>query len=339
MLYDYFIYLLYVLAKSLLLIVPVLIAFIVFMYAERRLIGFMQVRYGPNRLGHFGILQPIADAVKLLFKEFFVLKTADRLLYLIAPIVSVVTAFAAWVVIPFDMNLVFANVNAGVLYVFAMTSLGAYAVIMAGWASNSKYPLFAAMRSLAQTISYEIAMGFALVSVLLLAGSMNFQDIVLKQAGGVWNWYAWPLFPVFVVYWISAVAETNRAPFDMVEGESEIITGHMTEYGSMGFAMFFIAEYVNMTLISVLAALMFLGGWLSPFEGIPVLDAAFSWVPNVFWLIGKSLIFVTLYIWMRATLPRYRYDQIMTLGWKVLIPISLFWLLVVALIVQLGWYQ
>lgn len=339
MIYDYFIYVLYVLAKSLLLIVPVLVAFVLFMFAERRLLGIMQVRYGPNRLGYFGLLQPIADAVKLLLKEFFVLKTVDKVLYLVAPILAAVTAFAAWAVIPFDMNLVFANVNAGVLYVFAMTSLGAYAVIMAGWASNSKYPLFAAMRSLAQTISYEIAMGFALVSVLLLAGSMNFQVIVLKQSGGILHWYAWPLFPVFVVYWISAVAETNRAPFDMVEGESEIITGHMTEYGSMGFALFFIAEYVSMTLIAVLGALMFLGGWLSPFEGIPYLSAAFSWVPNIFWLIGKSLIFVVLYIWMRATLPRYRYDQIMSLGWKVLIPVSLVWLFVVAFFIQLGWYQ
>lgn len=330
-----------ILLKILLIILPLLGVVAYFTLAERKVLGYIQSRIGPNRVGLKGVLQPIADAIKLIFKEIIIPTPSNRYLFLLAPILALGPSLLAWAVIPFNKGWVLADINAGVLFLFAVTSLGVYGILIAGWSSNSKYSFFGALRASAQTISYEIAMGFALVSVLLSAGSMNLQEIVLSQSGGIWRWFFLPLFPVFLVYWISAVAETNRAPFDVAEGESEIVAGFHVEYSGMTFAIFFLAEYANMVLISVLAVLMFLGGWLSPFEGIPVLGQWFSWVPGLFWLLLKSSFFMFLYLWMRATFPRYRYDQIMRLGWKVLIPLSLVWLLVVAVAIQLKlppWY-
>jgi NADH-quinone oxidoreductase subunit H len=302
-------------------------------YAERKVIGYMQLRLGPNRVGWFGLLQPIADAVKLLHKEIIQPTLSNHYLFAIAPILSIAPALAAWAVIPFMPNIVLADINAGVLYLFAMSSIGVYGILIAGWASNSKYPMFSAMRSAAQTISYEIAMGFAFVGVLLAAGSMNLQTIVLGQQGGIWHWYALPLFPLFIIYWISGVAETNRAPFDVAEGESEIVAGFHVEYSGMPFGIFFLAEYANMILISAITSLLFLGGWLSPFEHIPLLDKLTSFIPGIVWLLAKIAFLLFVYLWMRATFPRFRYDQIMRLGWKFLIPVAIVWLCVVAVAV------
>lgn len=303
-------------------------------FFERKVISFIQHRVGPNRTGFRGILQPIADVLKLLHKEVIVPSASNRYLYFTAPVLALAPALAAWAVVPFAKGWVLANVNAGLLYLLAMTSLGIYGVLIAGWASNSKYAFLGAMRAAAQVVSYEIAMGFTFVGVLLLSGSLNLSTIVLQQQGGLWHWYWLPLLPLFVVYWISAVAETNRAPFDVSEGESEIVAGFHVEYSGMGFALFFLAEYANMILVSAIAALLFLGGWLSPFEGIPVLGPLFSWVPGIMWFAMKMSFFIYLYFWMRATLPRYRYDQIMRLGWKVLIPVTLVWISVVAIFVK-----
>lgn len=330
-----------ILLKIFLIIFPLLGAVAYLTLAERKVISYIQCRIGPNRVGFRGVLQPIADAVKLIFKEIIIPTPSNRYLFLLAPVLAMAPSLLAWSVIPFNKDWALANINAGVLFLFAVTSLGVYGILIAGWASNSKYSFFGALRAAAQTISYEIAMGFALVSVLLSAGSMNLQEIVLSQSGGIWRWFFLPLFPVFVVYWISAVAETNRAPFDVAEGESEIVAGFHVEYSGMAFAVFFLAEYANMILISVIAALMFLGGWLSPFEGVPHLHQWFAWVPGLVWLLLKSSFFLFLYLWMRATFPRYRYDQIMRLGWKVLIPLSLIWLLVVSVAIQMKlppWY-
>jgi NADH-quinone oxidoreductase subunit H len=255
-------------------------------------------------------------------------------LYVIAPVITFVPALIAWAVIPFGAKLVLANINAGLLYLFAVTSLGVYGVIIAGWASNSKYALFGALRSSAQVVSYELAMGFALVGVVLASGSLNLQNIILAQAGGVWHWYWLPLFPLFVVYWVSGIAETNRAPFDVVEGESEIVAGHHVEYSGMRFGMFFLAEYANMILISALISTFFFGGWLSPFEGIPYLQHALAFVPGMIWLFMKMSFFLFCYLWVRASLPRYRYDQIMRLGWKVFLPVTLIWLIVLMVMVR-----
>lgn len=332
---DDLIYVGTILLKIVLIILPLLGVVAYLTLAERKVISYIQVRIGPNRVGFRGVLQPIADAVKLIFKEIIIPTPSNRYLFLLAPILAMAPSLLAWSVIPFNKDWVLANVDAGVLFLFAVTSLGVYGILIAGWASNSKYSFFGALRAAAQTISYEIAMGFALVSVLLGAGSMNLQEIVLSQSGGIWHWFFLPLLPAFVVYWISAVAETNRAPFDVAEGESEIVAGFHVEYSGMSFAVFFLAEYANMVLISVIAALMFFGGWLSPFEGFPAVNQFFTWVPGIVWLCLKSSFFLFLYLWMRATFPRYRYDQIMRLGWKVLIPISLVWLLVVAVAVQM----
>ncbi len=329
------IYLGTILLKIVLIIVPLLVVVAYLTLAERKVIGYIQCRIGPNRVGLRGVLQPIADALKLIHKEIIIPTASNRYLFLLAPVLAIAPSLLAWSVIPFDKGWALANINAGVLFLFAVTSLGIYGILIAGWSSNSKYSFLGALRAAAQTISYEIAMGFALVSVLLSAGSMNLQEIVLSQSGGIWHWFFLPLFPVFLVYWISAVAETNRSPFDVAEGESEIVAGFHVEYSGMSFAIFFLAEYANMVLISVIAALMFFGGWLSPFEGVPGLGAWFSWVPGIVWLLLKSSFFLFLYLWMRATFPRYRYDQIMRLGWKVLIPISLVWLFVVAIAVQM----
>lgn len=323
-----------IVVKILIIVLPLLLIVAYLTLAERKVIGYIQSRIGPNRVGVRGILQPIADFIKLFLKEMIIPTPSNRYLFIVAPILTLAPALAAWAAIPFSEGLVLSNLNAGVLYLYAMASLGVYGVLIAGWASNSKYAFLGALRSAAQTISYEIAMGFAFVGVLIAAGSMNLQEIVLRQSGGILHWFWLPLLPLFVVYWVSGVAETNRAPFDVAEGESEIVAGFHVEYSGINFAVFFLAEYANMVLISVIAALLFLGGWLSPFEGIPYLNELFAWVPGLGWLIIKASLFLFLYIWLRATFPRYRYDQIMRLGWKVFIPVTLVWILVVSLAVQ-----
>jgi len=307
---------------------------------ERKLIGWMQIRLGPNRVGPLGLLQPIADALKLLFKEIILPTNANKGLYLLAPVAMITPALAAWAVIPFAPETVLADINAGLLYILALSSMGVYGVIIAGWASNSKYAFLGAMRSAAQMVSYELAMGFALVVVLMVSGSLNLSDIVESQGRGYfaakgvnflsWNWL--PLAPMLVVYFVSGVAETNRAPFDVVEGESEIVAGHMIEYSGMSFAMFFLAEYMNMLLISALTAVMFFGGWSSPIDSV-----VFNWIPPFGWLLVKIFFIVSLFLWFRATFPRYRYDQIMRLGWKVFIPLTLVWIAVIGLWMQTPW--
>ncbi|MCY3605809.1 MAG: NADH-quinone oxidoreductase subunit NuoH [Gammaproteobacteria bacterium] len=298
-------------------------------YLERKVIGFMQLRQGPNRVGFRGLLQPFADVLKLLVKEIVIPGRANRWLFLTAPVLALVPALAAWAVVPLFPGFAVADLNAGLLYLLAMTSLGIYGIILAGWASNSKYALLGAMRSAAQMVAYEIAMGFALVGVLMAAGSLNLGAIVEKQAGGVGNWFVLPLLPLFLVYFISGIAETNRAPFDVAEGESEIVAGFHVEYGGATFAMFFLAEYANMILIATLTAVLFLGGWDSPFAGLidrqwPVVGILAA--PGLFWLAAKTFLFVFVFLWLRATFPRYRYDQIMRLGWKVFIPVTLVWI-------------
>jgi len=325
-----------ILLKIVAIVLPLMISVAYLTYAERKIIGYMQVRLGPNRVGPRGWLQPIADALKLMFKEIIIPSGANKFLFLLAPILSIGPALAAWAVIPFDSHMVLANVNAGLLYVLAITSMGVYGVIIAGWASNSKYAFLGAMRSAAQIVSYEIAMGFALVGVLMAAGSLNLGQIVHAQQGGIIHWFWLPLLPLFVIYFVSAVAETNRAPFDVAEGESEIVAGFHVEYSGMAFAVFFLAEYANMILVSALAAVMFLGGWLSPFQGLTALSGTvleFLLRDSVGWFLAKTAFFLFLFLWFRATFPRYRYDQIMRLGWKVFIPITIVWLLVVGLMI------
>ncbi len=324
--------LLWILVKITCITAPLMFAVAYLTLAERKIIGYIQCRIGPNRVGPRGLLQPIADAMKLMLKEVVVPQGASRKLFLIAPVLSLAPSLAAWAVIPFSAELVLADLNAGLLYILALTSLSVYGVIIAGWASNSKYALLGAMRSAAQIVSYEIAMGFALVGVLVTAGSLNLGDIVRAQSGSVLHWYWLPLLPLMVIYFISAVAETNRAPFDVAEGESEIVAGFHVEYSGITFSIFFLAEYATMILVSVLAAIMFFGGWLSPFAGIPLLDEVFATVPGLFWLLAKTSFFLFLFLWLRATFPRYRYDQIMRLGWKIFIPITLVWLSLVAVL-------
>ncbi len=320
-----------ILLKIVALLVPLLVAVAYLTFAERKIIGYMQVRLGPNRVGPKGWLQPIADAMKLMFKEIVLPSRANRFLFVLAPVVSFGPALAAWAVVPFGDGMMISQLDAGLLYLLALTSLGVYGVIIAGWASNSKYAFLGAMRSAAQIVAYEIAMGFALVGVLMAAGSLNLNQIVLAQQGSLLHWFWLPLLPLFVVYFISGVAETNRAPFDVAEGESEIVAGFHVEYSGMAFAVFFLAEYANMILVSALAATMFLGGWLSPFQGVPVLGELFAFVPGAIWLVVKISLLLLLFLWFRATFPRYRYDQIMRLGWKVFIPVTLVWLFVVGL--------
>lgn len=320
---------------KIMIIVLILLGVVAYLtLAERKVLGFIQSRIGPNRVGPLGLLQPIADVIKLLNKEIILPSEANRYLFVVAPIISLGTSLAAWSVIPFDQALVLANINAGLLFILALSSLGVYGVLIAGWASNSKYAMFGAMRAAAQSISYEIAMGFALVGVMMAAGSLNLHTIVTAQQGGFWHWYWLPLFPLFIVYWISGIAETNRLPFDVAEGESEIVAGFHVEYSGAVFALFFLAEYANMVLISGLAALLFFGGWLSPFQGIPYLESLFAFVPGLVWLLIKLSFFLFCYLWFRGTFPRYRYDQIMRLGWKVLLPITIIWIFVVGLAVQ-----
>lgn len=321
--------------KIVAIVVGLIVIVLYLTYFERKVIGYMHVRIGPNRVGPFGLLQPFADTIKLLTKEIIVPTASNRFLFILAPTLSFGTALAGWAVIPFDQGAVLANINAGVLYTLAVSSVGVYGIMIAGWASNSKYAMFGALRAAAQSISYEISMGFALVGVMMAAGSLNFQAIVAAQQGGFWHWYWLPLFPLFIVYWVSGVAETNRLPFDVAEGESEIVAGFHVEYSGVTFALFFFAEYANMVLISTLISLLFLGGWLSPFQGLPYLDALFAWVPGPVWLLIKVSFFLYCYLWFRATFPRYRYDQIMRLGWKVFIPLTLIWVIVIAFAVQL----
>ena len=316
--------------KILLIIVPLMLSVAYLTYAERKVIGYIQTRIGPNRVGPWGLLQPIADGLKLLMKEVIFPAKSNLYLFLVAPVLAIGLALAAWAGMLFDDGTVLADIDAGLLYIRAITSMSVYGVVVAGWASNSRYAFLGALRSAAQVVSYEIAMGFALVGVLIAAGSLNLGEIVLAQQGGFWHWYFIPLFPLFIVYFISGVAETNRAPFDIAEGESEIVAGFHVEYSGMAFAIFFLAEYADMILISMLAATLFMGGWLSPFDGIPVLESTFSWVPGLVWLLGKTAIFLFMYLWFRATFPRYRYDQIMRLGWKVFIPVTLVWLVIVS---------
>jgi NADH-quinone oxidoreductase subunit H len=295
----------------------------------------MHVRMGPNKIGPFGLLQAFADVVKLLIKEVILPTTANRFLYYLAPMLTLVPALAAWAVIPFSSKMVLSNANAGVLYLLAMTSMGVYGIILAGWASNSRYALLGAMRSAAQVISYELAMGLCLVCVLVLAGSLNLTDIVNAQAGhkGLFDWFWLPLLPVFVIYFISGVAETNRAPFDVAEGESEIVAGFHVEYSGSAFAIFFLAEYANMILVSFLSAILFMGGWLSPFPS----SWGFIGQGGFPWLLIKAFLFSFLFLWFRASFPRYRYDQIMRLGWKVFIPIAIVWVLVAGCLKYFGW--
>lgn len=326
----------WIIVKIVAIILPLLLGVAYLTFAERKIIGYIQVRIGPNRVGPRGWLQPIADVVKLVLKEIIIPTGANRFLFLAAPILALAPALAAWAVVPFAAETVLADINAGLLYILALSSMGVYGIIIAGWASNSKYAFLGAMRSAAQMVSYEIAMGFALVGVLIAAGSLNLSDIVRAQDGGILTWFWLPLLPLFVIYFISGVAETNRAPFDIAEGESEIVAGFHVEYGGMSFALFFLAEYTNMILISVLAAIMFLGGWLSPFQGIPLLQGLFAWVPGMAWLLAKTSFFLFLFLWFRATFPRYRYDQIMRLGWKVFIPITIAWLVIAAVLVMLS---
>ena len=335
---EQLIFILWTLAKILAITVPLIVSVAFYTLWERKVIGWMHVRHGPVYVGGiFGIgwIQPFADVFKMLFKELIIPSNANAFLFRLAPVLTLAPAFAAWAVLPFDDGLVLSDVNVGLLYLLAMTSMGVYGVILGGWASNSKYAFLGAMRSAAQVVSYEIAMGFALVGVLVVAGTLNLSDIVRAQAGsaGLFDWYWLPLFPLFVIYFISGVAETNRAPFDVAEGESEIVAGFHVEYSGSAFAVFFLAEYANMILISFLAAILFLGGWLSPFPA--------SWgllgVAGIWWLLAKAALFAFSYLWFRATFPRYRYDQIMRLGWKVFIPVTIVWILVAAVAVQAGW--
>lgn len=328
------------LVKIVALVLPLMLCVAYLTLWERKAIGWSQIRPGPNRVGPLGLLQPIADAVKLIFKEIIVPTAANRNLFLLGPVMTIMPALAAWAVVPFGPEVALANINAGLLFLMAITSMEVYGVIIAGWGSNSKYAFLGALRASAQMVSYEIAMGFALVVVLMVSASLNMTEIVLGQGRGYfahmglsflsWNWL--PLLPIFVVYVIAGIAETNRHPFDVVEGESEIVAGHMVEYSGMSFAMFFLAEYANIILVSTLASVLFLGGWLSPID-----SALFNWIPGWIWLGLKTFVICTLFLWVRASFPRYRYDQIMRLGWKIFIPVTLVWLVVVGLWIQSPW--
>ncbi len=315
-------------AKIMMIVLPVTIGVAYFTYFERKVIGYMQVRRGPNRIGPLGLLQPFADVFKMLFKELIIPTNANRFLFLLAPVLALAPALAAWAVVPFSDWLVLADIDAGLLFILALTSMGVYGILIGGWASNSKYALIGGLRSAAQIVSYEIAMGFALVGVIVLSGTLNLTGIVHAQSGNIFTWFWLPLLPLFVIYFISGVAETNRAPFDVAEGESEIVAGFHVEYSGAAFAVFFLAEYANMILISALAALLFLGGWLSPFQGMPWIGDTFLGAGGIHWFLLKTAFFMFLYLWFRATFPRYRYDQIMRLGWKVFIPITIVWIMV-----------
>jgi len=317
----------------LLIIVPVLVSVAYLTYFERKVIAAMQLRKGPNVVGPFGLLQPFADGIKLLLKETIVPSSANRVVFLIAPMVTFTLSLVAWAVIPFDEGWVLADINVGILYLFAISSLGVYGIIMAGWASNSKYPFLGALRSAAQMVSYEVSIGFVMITVLLAAGSLNMSEIVLSQQGGFWHWYWLPLLPMFVIFFISALAETNRAPFDLPEAEAELVSGYNVEYSAFPFALFFLGEYANMILMSGITTILFLGGWLPPIEIEPL-----TWVPGPIWFGLKIAGVLFVFLWVRATFPRYRYDQLMRLGWKVFLPISLAAVVIVAGVLMVtGW--
>ena len=327
-------YIIKTVTSILMIIVPLFLVVAYVTYSERKIIGFMQSRMGPMRVGPYGLLQPIADVLKLVSKEIIIPTSANKGIFLTAPMLMLIPSLLVWSVIPLSEYFIISNINAGLLFILALTSLSVYGVILAGWASNSKYAFLGSMRSAAQIIAYEIAMGFALVGVLMLSGSLNLQNIIYAQSGSIFNWYWLPLFPLFLIYFIAGVAETNRAPFDVSEGESEIVAGFHVEYSGMAFAMFFLAEYMNLILISILCSIMFFGGWLSPFQGT-VIDSYLLIIPGFFWLSIKTLVFIFIFLWLRATLPRYRYDQIMRLGWKVFLPITFFWLTIIGILIYL----
>ncbi|HIH2762413.1 MAG TPA: NADH-quinone oxidoreductase subunit NuoH [Candidatus Azoamicus sp.] len=324
----------YTLIKIIVIIVPLMLGVAYLTFIERKVIAYMHDRVGPNRVGPYGLLQPIADAIKLLLKELIVPTKSNKYLYIMAPILAIGPSLTAWAVIPFNENFSIADLDIGLLFLLAMTSISVYGIIIAGWATNSKYALIGALRSAAQTISYEIAMGFCFVGVLMLAKSMNLKEIVLAQYGGILSWYWLPLFPLFVIYWISAIAETNRAPFDVAEGESEIVAGFHVEYSGIRFALFFLAEYANMILVSFLCVIMFFGGWLPPISPNTFIGSYLSIIPGTIWLIMKSSVFIFSFLWFRATFPRYRYDQIMRLGWKIFIPVTLVWIIIVGIFIK-----
>lgn len=318
---------LFIVIQIVAVLIPLLLGVAYLSYAERKVIGAMQMRKGPNEVGPFGLLQPIADAVKLLFKETILPSGANRVMFLMAPMLTFILAMIGWAVIPFDFGLVLADINVGVLYLYAISSLGVYGVIMAGWASNSKYAFLGALRSAAQMVSYEVSIGFVIITVLLLVGSLNLTEVVLAQQGdyGLFSWFWLPMLPMFVIFFVSILAETNRSPFDLPEGESELVAGFMVEYSAMPFALFFLGEYANMILMSGVTTILFLGGWLPPFDIAP-----FTWIPGPLWLVLKIVMVLFVFLWVRATFPRYRYDQLMRLGWKVFLPFSLFWVVLTA---------
>jgi NADH-quinone oxidoreductase subunit H len=327
---SYLLPLLITLGEILCVLIPLLLTIAYYTYAERKVLAFAQLRKGPNIVGPFGLWQPIADAIKMLFKETVVPSGANPVLFIGAPILTVTLALVAWAVIPFAQGLVISNINVGILYLFAISSLGVYGIIIAGWASNSRYAFLGALRSAAQMVSYEVSIGFVLVTVLLCAGSLNLSDIVLAQRR---IWFVIPLLPMFVVFFVSGLAETNRVPFDLVEGESELVAGFHVEYSSMTWLLFFMGEYGNMVLVSAMTTILFLGGWLAPF-GVP----PFTWLPPVFWFLLKTLFVMFCFLWVRATFPRFRYDQLMRLGWKVFLPLSLLWLVLTAgALTAFGW--
>jgi NADH-quinone oxidoreductase subunit H len=316
--------------ETIVILVPLLLAVAYLTYAERKVLAFSQLRKGPNVVGPFGLWQPFADGLKLLLKETVVPSGANRVVFIVAPVITFTLALVAWAVIPFDVGAVVANINVGILYLFAISSLGVYGIIMAGWASNSRYAFLGALRSAAQMVSYEVSIGFVLVTVLLCAGSLNLTDIVLAQRT---VWYAGPLLPMFIIFFISGLAETNRAPFDLPEGETEIVAGYFVEYSAMAFALFYLGEYANMILISAMTAILFLGGWLPPFQVVP-----FTWIPGPIWFFLKIAFVLFCFLWVRATFPRFRYDQLMRLGWKVFLPFSLAWLVLTAgVLTAFGW--
>ncbi len=322
------------LGEVLAVIVPLLLAVAYLTYFERKVLAFSQLRKGPNVVGPFGLLQPFADGLKLLIKETVIPSGANRIVFVIAPVVTFTLSLVAWAVIPFDVHAVVANINVGILYLFAISSLGVYGIILAGWASNSRYAFLGALRSAAQMVSYEVAIGFVMVTVLLCAGSLNLNDVVMAQARvPVWHAYFWPLLPMAVIFFISGLAETNRAPFDIVEGETEIVAGYFVEYSAMAFALFYLGEYANMILVSAMTSVLFLGGWLPPFSVPP-----FVWIPGWIWFFLKIAVCLFVFLWVRATFPRFRYDQLMRLGWKVFLPFSLAWLVLTAgVLIATGW--
>jgi len=322
-----------IIGKILLIVVPLLVAVAYLTLAERWVIAAIQLRKGPNVVGPFGLLQPFADGLKLFIKETVIPSGANRVVFLMAPIITFLLSLVAWAVIPFGAGLVLADINVGILYLFAISSLGVYGIIMAGWASNSKYAFLGALRSAAQMVSYEVSIGFVIVTVLLVVGSLNLSDIVEAQAGGFWHWHFLPLFPMFIVFFVSALAETNRSPFDLPEGESELVAGYFVEYSAMSFALFFLGEYAAMIMMSAMTSILFLGGWMPPLDIAPL-----TWIPGPVWFALKIALCLFVFLWVRATLPRYRYDQLMRLGWKVFLPLSLFWVVLTAgVLVATGW--